>query len=400
MKMRACFSCVLLGIAFLTVRAADSGFNPVERFLELNRARGAVERGGWEKRASFGPGRIFHSAVWTYSEMIVWGGGSEHQFYNSGGVYDPVTDRWRVMSQDGAPSGRWGHAAVWTGTEMIVWGGRSSFSPSAHHRDGAIYDPRADRWRPMSMEGAPEGRSQMAAVWTGEEMIVWGGWSDGGKCYSTGAAYNPRSDQWRALPIDGAPEPRIEPAAVWTGREMIVWGGLREGERHSTATGARYNPETQKWTSLPMNGAPAPARGTQAAWTGTEMIVWGGANLEESWPKNRGLKTGGRYSPEKNEWRRIQAPEAVDGRLYHVAAWTGTEMIVWGGGDQEVGHLASGARYEAETDRWRVISAEGAPAPRSFSTAVWTGEGVLIYGGSTGGTGAFDETYFLRINPD
>src|SRR5690349_8419486 len=43
--------------------------------------------GAWEKRASFLNGRIYHSAVWTYSEMIVWGGGSEHRFFDDGGIY-------------------------------------------------------------------------------------------------------------------------------------------------------------------------------------------------------------------------------------------------------------------------------------------------------------------------
>lgn len=369
----------------------------VEGLPGLRPAASTGQPGRWEKRASFGPGRIFHSAIWTYSEMIVWGGGSEHQFYNSGGIYDPVKNAWRATSLEGAPSGRWGHAAVWTGKEMIIWGGRSSFSPNQHHRDGAIYDPRDDKWRPMSMDGAPEARSQMAAVWTGEELIVWGGWGDDGKCPAVGGTYNLRSDRWTELPVQNAPGPRIEPAAVWTGREMIVWGGLLQGEREAIGTGARYNPETRQWTQLPAKGAPAAARGHQAVWTGSEMIVWGGSNLTAENLTNIGLKSGGRFSPEKNEWRSLEAPAAVDGRLYYAGAWTGSELLAWGGGDQEKGNLATGASFDPESGRWRAISDEGAPSPRSFSTAVWTGDGMLIYGGSTGGTGAFDETYLLRV---
>ncbi len=332
--------------------------------------------------------------------MIIWGGGSEHQFYDSGGIYDPVKNEWRPTSQEGAPSGRWAHAAVWTGKEMIIWGGRSSFSPTQHHRDGAIYDPHEDKWRPMSMEGAPEGRSQMAAVWTGEELLVWGGWGDGGKCPVIGGAYNPRTDRWSELPVQDAPEPRMEPAAVWTGREMIVWGGLAEGENKSLATGARYNPETRKWTPLPMQGAPAPARGHQAVWTGSEMLVWGGANVTPDSRMNIGVNSGARYSPAKDEWRPVEAPGSVEGRLFHVAAWTGSELVNWAGGDQKRGNLATGARFNPETGRWRAISDEAAPSPRGMATGVWTGEGLLIYGGSTGGTGAFDETYMLRLRED
>jgi hypothetical protein len=359
-----------------------------------------VEFMRWEKRSSFGPGRILHSAIWTYSEMIVWGGGSEHQFYNNGGVYDPSSDRWHPMSEQGAPSGRWGHAAVWTGTEMIVWGGRSSFSPANHHQDGAIYDPRTDSWRSMTTEGAPTGRSQMAAVWTGEQLIIWGGWIDGGQCPATGAAYNPRTNRWTDLPTENAPEGRLEPSSVWTGREMIVWGGLIEGQQRSTATGARYNPEVQKWTALPMEGAPAPARGHCAVWTGREMIVWGGASVDDTSPVNIGMKTGAIYSLDADRWRPTPIPADVDGRLYHVAAWTDEDLVVWGGGDQEKGCLANGGCLNPSTGQWRPIPQMGGPTARSMSTAVWTGEALLIYGGSTGGTSAFAEMHCLRIGSD
>jgi N-acetylneuraminic acid mutarotase len=275
-------------------------------------------------------------------------------------------------------------------------GGRSSFSPANHHRDGFIYDPRLDRWRPMSMEGAPSGRSQMAAAWTGQELLVWGGWSDQGLCPNTGGAYNPRTDSWRELPVAGAPIGRIEPACIWTGREMIVWGGLLAGERHATATGARFDPEKQQWTPLPEKDAPPPLRGHQAVWTGEDMIVWGGANLDESWPVNRGLNVGARYSPARNAWSELPRAAAIQGRIYHCAAWTGSEVLIWGGGDQENGLASTGASLDPEHAVWKIVDSTDGPAPRSLATAVWAGNGLLIYGGSTGGSSAFDDLYFLQ----
>jgi len=369
-------------------------------FREVFPSKEGSEELSWQKRSSFGPGRILHSAIWTYSEMIVWGGGSEGQFYQSGGIYDPVTNRWRPTTEVGAPGARWGHAAVWTGNEMIVWGGRSSFAPAKHCRDGAIYDPRTDRWRPMTLDGAPTGRSQMAAVWSGNRLLVWGGWADGGACLATGAAYDPQTDQWSELPAENAPEARVEPACVWTGKEMIVWGGLLEGEQQSTATGGRYNPETRKWTPLPTDGAPSPARGHSAIWTGREMLVWGGANLEGSSPINVGTNAGGIYSPEQDRWRPLPGTSMVEGRLYHVAAWTDEELIVWGGGDQRKGCLSSGGFFNPQTGGMRPIPQNGSPSGRSMSTAVWTGQGLLIYGGSTGGSLAFDETYYYMIREE
>jgi hypothetical protein len=355
--------------------------------------------GAWQKRSSFLRGRIFHSAVWTYAEMIVWGGGADHQFYNDGGIYDPITDKWRAVSLEGAPSGRWGHAAVWTGTEMIVWGGRNAFTPAQHHSDGAIFNPATNRWRPMSAEGAPSPRSQMAAVWTGDELIVWGGWSDGGECPASGGRYHLGEDRWTPLPMEGAPEGRIEPASVWTGRELIVWGGLLKGEARTASTGGRFDPETKTWKPLPMENAPISARGLQAFWTGTEMVLWGGAHLDGESRLNVGLNAGARYNPATNAWRATQADGAPDGRLYYAGAWTGTELIVWGGGDQTRPTTATGGRYNPEIDQWLPIQENEAPPGRSFATAVWTGEGILFFGGSTGGVEAFDETYFYRPPP-
>ncbi|MBI3655132.1 MAG: hypothetical protein HY232_01775 [Acidobacteria bacterium] len=72
------------------------------------------------------------------------------------------------------PQERSNHTAVWTGTEMIVWGGEDF--PS-HLNTGGRYDPATDTWAPTSLSGVPNARQQHTAVWTGTEMIVWGGYS-------------------------------------------------------------------------------------------------------------------------------------------------------------------------------------------------------------------------------
>ena len=43
--------------------------------------------------------------------------------FNSGGRYYPDINLWVATSTTNAPSGRFAHTAVWTGSEMIVWGG-------------------------------------------------------------------------------------------------------------------------------------------------------------------------------------------------------------------------------------------------------------------------------------
>jgi len=95
-----------------------------------------------------------------------------------------------------------------------------------------------DTWTPTTLTNAPTARSLHTAVWTGSEMIVWGGWG-GGPFFNTGGRYNPSTDSWTATSTTNAPSARYGHTAVWTGSEMIVWGGAGDGD-----IGGRYHPST------------------------------------------------------------------------------------------------------------------------------------------------------------
>ena len=116
--------------------------------------------------------RAIHTAVWTGSEMIVWGGYDGSSYWNTGGRYNPRTDSWTATSTTDAPAGRSIHTAVWSGSEMIVWGG---IDGNDNLRTGGRYDPGTDSWIATTTINAPSARSYHTAVWTGSEMIVWGG---------------------------------------------------------------------------------------------------------------------------------------------------------------------------------------------------------------------------------
>jgi hypothetical protein len=53
--------------------------------------------------------------------MIIWGGNLTSG--STGGRYDPVSNTWKLTNDSGAPPLRVNHTAVWTGTRMIVYGG-------------------------------------------------------------------------------------------------------------------------------------------------------------------------------------------------------------------------------------------------------------------------------------
>ncbi len=135
----------------------------------------------WMATAIPSTGRYRHTAVWTGSEMIVWGGGvAFNVFSNTGERYTPSTDSWGATSTVNAPTNRADLTAVWTGTEMILWGGDT---PGVYFNTGGRYNPASDGWASTSTSNAPHAREKQTAVWTGSEMIVWGGYLPGSACH-------------------------------------------------------------------------------------------------------------------------------------------------------------------------------------------------------------------------
>ena len=64
----------------------------------------------------------------TGNEMIIWGGDNNIPPYylNTGGRYNPITDSWVGTSTSNAPSAREFHTGIWAANDMIVWGGISN----------------------------------------------------------------------------------------------------------------------------------------------------------------------------------------------------------------------------------------------------------------------------------
>jgi N-acetylneuraminic acid mutarotase len=315
-------------------------------------------------------GRTVQTTVWTGSEMIVWGGNNvdQSQFFNTGGRYDPSTDSWTATNLINAPDARSEHTAVWTGSEMIVWGGVAA-GPSSLNTGGK-YNPSIDSWTATSTTSAPDGRAGHTAVWTGSEMIVWGG-GNGGGAFNTGGKYDPSTDSWIASSTTNAPTARGNHTAVWTGSEMIVWGG------GNFNTGGRYNPSTDSWTATSTVNAPDGREFYTAVWTGSEMIIWGG-NGSSGY-----LNSGARYTPGTDSWTATSTTNAPDGRYVHTAVWTGSQMIVWGGFNITNGYLNTGGRYGPDTDGWTATSITNAPDGRAGHSAVWSGSQMIVWGGST-----------------
>jgi N-acetylneuraminic acid mutarotase len=276
-----------------------------------------------------------------------------------------MNDTW--SSVNSPPEARESQTAVWTGTEMIVWGGQAG--PFTLFNTGGKYNPSTDSWTTTNSINAPDARTSHTAVWTGSEMIVWGGADGFGGVLNTGGRYNPDTDSWIPISLTNAPGARQFHTAVWTGSEIIVWGGDDGGG--ALDTGGRYNLNSDSWTSI-TNMAEARTKHT-AVWAGNVMIVWGGAD-EFGNPVN----TGGRYNPSTNTWTATTITNAPDPRSSHTAVWTGTVMIVWGGIYGSSNFFNTGGKYNPATDTWAGTNTAGAPDGRDLHTAVWTGTRMIV----------------------
>ena len=312
--------------------------------------------------------------VWTGTEMVVWGGYSASLgFQNTGGRYDPLLDSWQPTSTGpNCPASRFGHTAVWTGTEVLIWGGYGA----SFYTQGGRYNPASNSWASMSTAETPIARFEHTAVWTGTEMIVWGGNQTTGDPpvpLGTGGRYSPSTNSW--APTPAGPLARHRHSAVATGSNlhlMIVWGGDNGSQ---LSDGSRFDWIAGSWS--PTSAGPEARHDHSAVWNGSQMIVWGGGLSGNT------LNTGSRYDPTSNTWQSTSTAAPVpQSRHKHSAVWAAEagEMIVWGGYDG--GWLNSGGRYNPLNNSWQSTSVgANVPDPRYMHAAAWTGSEMTIWGG-------------------
>jgi hypothetical protein len=259
------------------------------------------------------------AAVMVAGKLVRWGGYSQATtpyatLTNTGAVYDPVADHWQPMSTAGAPATRLiDRNAIAVGGRLLVWGGVRATYPgyqimpndpaaaaltaapglvcpdwapeNCSFGDGALYDPAADRWTPVSHSGAPTARRNHLMVWTGTRVLIWGGehyvaQPVGGPINGElldGALYDPATDSW--TPTAPAPALAAYPAlsVIWSGGLMY----MRDSTFPQNPT-YTYDPANDQWATAqsgPIPMMPGRANGPQSPtviWTGSSWIAFGG----------------------------------------------------------------------------------------------------------------------------
>jgi hypothetical protein len=228
---------------------------------------------------------------------------------------------------------RSGSAHVWTGRELLVWGGAEP--DGAFRANGASYDAGLRRWRPIPR--APlAGRDGPAAVWTGSELLVWGG-SAGYRVFADGAAFDPASGVWRRLPQ--APlKPQLPAAWVWTGTKFMVWGDA--SRVRAARDGAAYDPGLNRWRRLPR--APFALNQVSTVWVAGRMVVYG-ALLDGGNHSRRRYARGLAYLPARNRWQ-VLAPFPLSPQASTITAVDG-KAVVWD-------YILDAGLYDPGANRW------------------------------------------------
>jgi hypothetical protein len=225
-----------------------------------------------------------------------------------------------------------------------------------------------------ALKDAP-GSNDAAIVWTGSRMIVWSGDHIGNfGCPGSasgvrkgGGLYDPMTQSWEQIPLEGAPQGRHMPAAVWTGSQFIVWGGFGAAIG-VLADGGIFTPETMAWSAMNSEGAPATSCNSTVVWTGSQMLLW--FSDGDGWA----------YSVNNDSWAalpRATSPLRLRG-LGHAAVWTGLELLAFneeGSGDD---CSTDAAAWDPQSEQWRTLSS--APSCLgSRAAAHWLGDQVLLW---------------------
>jgi len=275
-------------------------------------------------------------------------------------VSAPLAGDWRVLPAGPKVLGRPG-AVVATNTGFLVVPEMPMPDAADAVADVALYDLATGRWERIE---TPRYATAATAVWTGSLLYAMSTTDEGLAFWS----FSPQHRRWAMLPEPPLPRDTAG-SMVWTGNELLVWGG-RDHQPRAPVGFAAYAPSTGRWRLLDA-GPLSPRQFHSATWTGKEMLVVGGTDLV-----GPDMADAAAYNPAQDRWRSV-APLA-HGRYQHRAFWTGSSLVVLGGS-----HPDSGATIEVYSpgrDEWDGV--RGLPWPVSADSAIVPyADSLLVVGG-------------------
>jgi Kelch motif len=416
-------------VGFIVVAASGGGITAERDGVEASGAVALERVSSATVAASVGPGGI--ASVTTQLPAVT----TLATVTTTSASTTALGGSWRAMAP--SPLGpRSAPVSAWTGSELLVWSGIPSTSDACEMGegggmcgepavfDGAAYSPATDTWRtmaegPVPAAGAPT-QVIPVGVWTGSELVVWGGWGS-----PIAAAYDPVTDRWRDLPPGPLADRQGQAMVLWDGRVGVLGGQQPFGpdESEPRLDGALLDPSTGEWSPLPDLPADDPmmAPGLISATVADDRLFVVARVTADAYV----------LDPGATEWRNLGVAE-IDGSLDPVGVAAGRWLFATNGWDRPTtsaavldlttgqwtgtadppvvaaGYLSAGAddrvlamagqvahdtspptamSWDPATDTW----AELPPPPlahRLDAAVAWTGTELLVWGGaSESGTG-------------
>lgn len=186
---------------------------------------------------------------------------------------------------------------------------------------------------------------------------------------------------------------RENAASVALGSKVFIWGGS-DAASNALANGAIYDPTTDTWTTVEGTGAPPSARIlATAVWTGSVVVVWGGGDVAGS----TDYATGSRYDPATGTWAATATLGAPPGRRGAYGLWTGSRVLLYGGVDLSGSPSSNVDLYDPVNDSWSAAATKNAPSGRTDPVVGWSGSSLLLYGGRPRGNGADNGAFALNV---
>ncbi len=247
-------------------------------------------------------------------------------------------------------------------------------------QDPTATGPDVGAWERLA--DPPVARSSQGQVWTGREVVRFGGYGDPGGPSTVASAYDPATGAWRRLP-DLPEEATGANHGVWTGREVVAFPEQREG------VAAAYDPEADSWRLISDPAIPYLTVSSSVVWTGDKVLVEGFyPSAAAAADTNDGTRRAGLYDPDTGSWEAL--PDAPVETGVASAVWTGRELVLVALPAMSPGGApTSAAAPEPEmvamaldpaVGTWRVLPAPPL-APREMPVVAWTGAEVVVAGG-------------------
>jgi len=322
------------------------------------------------------------------------------------GALEPLDEDVTLVPATGAPRRGWRHPAkrrlvAAAAAAVVVVGGLAVVvlrHDGGPHRPGPVQaGSEADRPRPL-LPGAPiPARYGHTAVWTGHEMIVFGGYDDpdgrAGDPFADvevdgAAAYDPAGRSWREL-ADPPSEIKGRSIAVWTGHEIIAFRPNTElitpgSDRKLDA--AVYDADADEWHAFETPRLGFMDDAAAVVWTGDRVLI---AGLSPTGPSTLTADQVGTvtFDPATGQWDELPdapVPLTFEGH----AVWTGDELVYVGPDlaptsnrvDAPAPTALAAIAFDPATATWRRLP-EPPLSVRSSAIVAWTGDELIVAGG-------------------